>query len=940
MELLLCLAVMILLAGPSALIICFVLLRRVERLSQNIDWLSSRMDRIQAAAAEPKRRLAERAEAVREEAACAEATPPDEASEANAMPPEAEPVEPDRGIGVHEAAAGIVLEPEAAVVEPEAVIQSIPKAASGGGMLEERIGTRWVLVAGVIAVIFAAGFFLKYAYDNFSVSPLAKVIAVAVSGLVALAAGEVTRRRGYDIVAKGVTAMGFGLLYVAVFAAYRIFEIVGAPSAFAIAIGITACAMAYAVFLDEVIIAFLSLFGGYLTPLLLSTGQNQPVPLFSYVLVLSVGAMLCAYRRKWRTVNILSYLGTYALYAGWYEKFFRETIQAGNGLPEQTAIALGWLAVFFAIYLVMPILNGLVHRVKAEKGDVLCVLGNAVIVFFYLWNTLYTEARPALAWSAMVLCAAHLVMAAVVYLRCRADADLRAILLALGLAFLTAAMPLYWRFNVLAIAWALQGVILLLIGLRFASILTQAFGAAALLLACGNLLLRLPMHTGDFDFVRNATFGTWLFVGAAVYAGHLFYRFASKADDDAWGVVSQLFYALMGGVLLTAMSMEWYWHCKYNLPGFSGANVVKGQLVVMTAMALLFTARPICPRGILREGLSICLVAAGSICMFSTLAFLHNRQFRLVANRDFVIVLSFIAAVAVYHLIHRFRSENAEDSAGIASQLFYGLIGLLLFAAFSAEWYFHCKYNVEDAAGFVAARPCFLRGEVILAALMLLFFAGRPVCPPGLACRIFAILVAASGVVLVIWALPVMHDGAAFTVFINADFAAVMVFVVSLGAAAWLLRDWETAVGNTGGSLALTGVFVLWVLVSSEVWFYWACLDRYGGGLDNWRFLAHMYLSVTWALYGAAMMIAGFILKVRKLRYMALALFALLLAKVFIIDTQKVQHVYRIAAFFATGITLVGVSYLYQFLKKKGYFDLASAGSGNSTNLEEQGTGR
>jgi len=50
-------------------------------------------------------------------------------------------------------------------------------------------------------------------------------------------------------------------------------------------------------------------------------------------------------------------------------------------------------------------------------------------------------------------------------------------------------------------------------------------------------------------------------------------------------------------------------------------------------------------------------------------------------------------------------------------------------------------------------------------------------------------------------------------------------------------------------------------------------------------------------------------------------LFALLLAKVFIWDTRTVKSVYRIAAFLATGVTLVGVSYLYQFLKKKGFFE-------------------
>ena len=83
-----------------------------------------------------------------------------------------------------------------------------------------------------------------------------------------------------------------------------------------------------------------------------------------------------------------------------------------------------------------------------------------------------------------------------------------------------------------------------------------------------------------------------------------------------------------------------------------------------------------------------------------------------------------------------------------------------------------------------------------------------------------------------------------------------------------------------------------------------------------------MYISVMWAIYGAFLMTAGFWKNVKMLRYVALGLFVLLLAKVFIFDTSTVKNVYRIAAFLATGITLVAVSYLYQFLRKKGFFDI------------------
>ena len=82
-----------------------------------------------------------------------------------------------------------------------------------------------------------------------------------------------------------------------------------------------------------------------------------------------------------------------------------------------------------------------------------------------------------------------------------------------------------------------------------------------------------------------------------------------------------------------------------------------------------------------------------------------------------------------------------------------------------------------------------------------------------------------------------------------------------------------------------------------------------------------MYISVLWAVYASVLMVVGFWRRVRPLRYTALGIFVLLLAKIFLIDTRELDTAYRIAGFLVTGLALVGVSYLYQYLKKTGFFD-------------------
>jgi len=290
--------VVAILSGPVALIVAIVAMKRIDRMRRELDEATMRTP---ARTAEPS--VAPKVEPSRDVSADTE--------------------DMVRSVPVRAYPSDARIEEEK--ITPYGVTTSASEAAPKGlaqtGSLEQRIGTRWVLVAGVITVIFAVGFFLKHAVENQWIGPWGRVAIAGLGGLAALAVGETTRRRGFDFVAKGVTALGFAILYATVFAAHRWYGLIGPPPSYALAVCVTAGAMLYAVVLNEVAIALLSLAGGYVTPIMLSTGENLPNALFAYVLILSIGAMLCAYWRRWSPVNILAFLGTYLLYTAWFEKF-------------------------------------------------------------------------------------------------------------------------------------------------------------------------------------------------------------------------------------------------------------------------------------------------------------------------------------------------------------------------------------------------------------------------------------------------------------------------------------------------------------------------------------------------------------------------------------------------------------------------------------------
>ena len=163
-----------------------------------------------------------------------------------------------------------------------------------------------------------------------------------------------------------------------------------------------------------------------------------------------------------------------------------------------------------------------------------------------------------------------------------------------------------------------------------------------------------------------------------------------------------------------------------------------------------------------------------------------------------------------------------------------------------------------------------------------------------------------------------------FIMFANWPFVLASVFVLVTLLAAWCARrsqnDKKVGV-SLPAVLLLMALILLWILLSEQVFMFWYCGHEYGDIGFNWKFAAQMYMSVTWAIYAAVLLVIGFLCRTRGIRYLSLAIFAVLLAKIFIVDTATLKTEYRIAAFLTTGLVLVGVSFLYQFLKKKGFFE-------------------
>src|SRR5436189_6290192 len=86
------------------------------------------------------------------------------------------------------------------------------------------------------------------------------------------------------------------ILYALTFACRAVyhFPFFGPVPTFALMALVTAAAFLLAVRLDAQVVALLGMLGGFLTPVLLSTGQDAPVALFAYIVLLDAGLLAVA----------------------------------------------------------------------------------------------------------------------------------------------------------------------------------------------------------------------------------------------------------------------------------------------------------------------------------------------------------------------------------------------------------------------------------------------------------------------------------------------------------------------------------------------------------------------------------------------------------------------------------------------------------------------
>jgi Predicted membrane protein len=459
--------------------------------------------------------------------------------------------------------------------------------------LESRIGSQWFNRVGILAVLIAMAWFLKFAIDNHWIGPLGRVLIGLLVGGGLVAWSERFRSRGYAVFSYSLKAIGSGVLYLSLWAAFSLYHLVPASVAFVAMVLVTAFNGFMAWVQDAELLALYAIVGGVSTPLLLSTGENHEVTLFTYLLVIDMAVLVLAALKPWSRLIFMAFLSSLMFYLAWSFAYY------SNGQALRTAF---FLACFFLVFAFAPrmVLRRRDDDTQIAGWDglalVLLPLANAAWGFLGFYAILDRPGSDwAHAWLAVAFAAFYLLL-----LRLPENTQLRSspvvlsgLHLALAVVFLTIAIPLKAHGRWITTGWLVEGTALLWVARRNGSLLLRAL--AVLCTVLGLCSLVVIDSTVSLTPILNARFATYcVAIAACAFAGWVS---ASPGDGDApaglgWTELAAVAVLAVNALILIAVGLEIhnYW---WNLRWASGQDYMQYRMYAQftySAWFMLFGA--------------------------------------------------------------------------------------------------------------------------------------------------------------------------------------------------------------------------------------------------------------------------------------------------------------------------------------------------------------
>ncbi len=770
-----------------------------------------------------------------------------------------------------------------------------PEAARTPNLFDHVIGffTRGnpVVRIGIVVLFFGVSFLLKYAAEQNLVPTELRLSAVVLAALVVLVLGWRLRARSgnYGLVLQGGA---IGVLYLTVFAAAKLYQLLPPGFALITMVALVTLSGVLAVLQDARALAVFGSAGGFLAPVLTSTGGGSHVMLFSYFALLNVGIFGIAWFRAWRELNVLGFLFTFVIGASWGYQFYR---------PELFASTEPFLLLFFLLYVAIAVLFA-ARQPPQLKGYVDGTLVFGVpLVGFGLQTGLVSDFEFGLAYSALALALFYLVLASQLWRR--AAPGLRLIteaFLALGVVFGSLAIPLALDGRWTAAAWAMEGAALIWIGVRQQRHLARAFGVLLQLGAGSAFLLALDDSAGLMPIWNGIFLGGFIISVAGMFSAWYLQRHRSLLSGKA---------QLLSPMLLGWGLLWWLGSGAREIDAYLyGTNLTNAMILLLagSAVAMAWLAQRIEWAELRYPPLGL-LPLLGLLLVYELESYVHAHAF---AGWGWLVWM--LALAANYHLLWRLETHWPP-----LLTMFWHALGLwLLVLLLSWELDWAIRQMLPGAETWRTIAWAVVPG-MVMAVLMKWGLALRwPVRQHAHA--YLGLGLAPIALYLFVWLLGAcLRHGAAdplpYVALINPlDLAQIFVLLLL---ACWLLwlrnsdvpTKYRPPAELLYGALALGGFAWLNAAVARAVHF-WGGVDFTVAALSD-SVLFQASASILWTLTALLVMVVATRQARRPIWFAGAALLAAAVIKLFIVDLSGIGTMARIVSFLVVGGLMLVIGY-------------------------------
>lgn len=878
-----------------------------------------------------------------------------------------------------------VIEPEA--LKPQRPAQPTARPAQPLN-LEQFIGKKLFSWVGGLALFLGIIFAVKYSFDHDLIPPAVRIAFGFIAGIGLVIGGLwVQRHKAYEILAHTLSAAGVLVLYGVTFAAQSLYHFFAPPVTFALMTLITAAGFMIAVRLRAQVVAVLGMVGGFLTPILCSTGQDNPAGLFGYIALLDLGLIAVAKHRRWLHLTALGATGTALMQLGWSSKFFHighyaegaKTIGAMSaflGFAALFAVATWWfkqrddedefpawsalglcataLIAAFAmldygtvterpllLYGFVMLINGAAlftawvdPRVRAAPG----IVGAATFIHLTVWTTqrLSDEMLPWALGIYLVFGLLHTAFGLLwqkryPHLPATAAPWMPVVTLVLMM------MPLFSLHRVSFLLWPamlLSNLAIIGLALRTRRLLPVLFGIVLTLVGAFFWLV-LPVHRDAFAlpiFLVVVGGFALIFIVASVFLN----RRVTTDEVAGFNLASALpiCSAVMPFALLVMAVLQL--NVSNPAPIFGLALLLTGFLLAMTKLTPT-------------HGLGLAALACVSALEFAW----HGRSFSAEQPvQPLLWYLGFHAVFAIFPFVFRehFRQTTlpwitaACSSLGTAllvhdlvSQAWPATPMGLLAAAFAVSPMLSLvailRQYREDTPARLSQLAWF--GGVALFFITLIFplqfdrqwltiawaLEGAALCwlfqrvpHKGLHWTALGLLTIAFARLALNPAVLSYHQRSAMPI-LNWFLYTYGLVAIAQFAAIKLIRPPHQNLGpiNLHGLFATFGGVLLFLLLNIEIADYFTAPGdhfitfKFSGNLAR-----DMSYSIGWGLFALALLITGFRIDSRNVRFAGIGLMGITLLKLFFHDLANIDSIYRIGALIAVAVIALAASFLYQ----------------------------